>query len=176
MKSKLSNEKGITLVELLATIVLVSIIAALSYTVLFQGYSNYQRIKVETELRDEADLIMASLISDLFVAKRSELQLVQTCNNGLVESYVRVSKEGEPIYETGFKNKQTIVKNQPVQFYNESVKLIGSTCTGSSSEVLKSNITSTDGIAYTVSFILETTKRQTKFQKEFINTIVVIDN
>lgn len=176
MKSKLFTEKGVTLVELLATIVLVSIVAALSYTVLFQGYSNYQRIKVETELRDEADLIMASLISDLFVAKRSELQLVEACKNGFVESYVRVTKENEPAYETGFKNRQTIVKNQPVQFYNESVKLIGPTCTGSASEVLKSNITSTDGVAYTVSFTLETTKRQTKFQKEFINTIVVIDS
>ncbi|EIM05625.1 hypothetical protein A1A1_14954 [Planococcus antarcticus DSM 14505] len=176
MASKLTNEKGVTLVELLATIVLVSIIAALSYTVLFQGYSNYQRIKVETELRDEADLIMASLISDLFVAKRSELQLVQACKSGLVESYVKVSKKGVPTYETGFKNKQTIVRNQPVQFYNESVKLVGSTCTGSASEVLKPNIISTDGVAYTVSFTLETMKRQTKFQKEFTNTIVVIDN
>ncbi|MEK6267720.1 MAG: prepilin-type N-terminal cleavage/methylation domain-containing protein [Planococcus sp. (in: firmicutes)] len=49
MKSKYFNQQGVTLVELLATILILSIVSALSYTVLNQGYSNYQRIKVETE-------------------------------------------------------------------------------------------------------------------------------
>ncbi|MGE6412726.1 PulJ/GspJ family protein [Planococcus kocurii] len=174
--NKLNNNKGVTLVELLATIILVSIVATLAYTVLFQGYSNYQRTKVETELRDEADLIMASLISDLFVSKKSDLKLTETCKNGIVESYVKVTKKDGSSYETGFKNKQILIKNQSVQFFNQSVSLVNPTCTGSSSEILNSNLTSIDGVAYTVSFTLEIVKKQKKIQKEFINTIVVIND
>lgn len=176
MLNKANNEKGITLVELLATIAILSIIAALAYTVLFQGYSNYQRTKVETELRDEADLIMASLISDLFVSKKSEMQLVQACTNGTVDSYVKITKKNGSIYETGFKNKQVIVKGQPIQFSSKNVALKMPACTGTTSEVLKPIITSDNGVEYNIDFTLETIKRQSKFEKSFTNTIVVIND
>lgn len=176
MMSKYINQKGVTLVELLATILILSIVSALSYTVLNQGYSNYQRIKVETELRDEADLIMASFVSDLFVTKESELNLVESCTSGKVQSYVEVTKEDASTYITGFKNNQAIVKNQIVQFYDKNIKMVEPTCTGSSTEVLKSRLSSPDGVAYTVNFTLETLKNNKLFMKEFTNVIVVIDD
>ncbi|MCH4825618.1 PulJ/GspJ family protein [Planococcus halocryophilus] len=176
MKSKYFNQQGVTLVELLATILILSIVSALSYTVLNQGYSNYQRIKVETELRDEADLIMASFVSDLFITKESELNLIESCTNGKVQSYVEVTKEDTPTYKTGFKDKEAIVKDQVVQFYDKDIQLVEPSCTGSSSEVLKSRLSSPDGVAYTVKFTLETLKNNKLFSKEFTNVIVVIDD
>lgn len=176
MDNKLNNQDGVTLVELLATILLLGIVSALAYSVLLQGYSNYQRIKVETELRDEADLIMASFVSDLFVAKSSELELVEACQNGKIQSFVKVTKEDGSTYQTGFKNDTVIVKGQVVELFDETIHMIEPTCTGSPSEELNSRLRSSDGVAYTINFTLETVKNQIPFTKEFSNTVTVIDD
>ncbi|MGI2326456.1 PulJ/GspJ family protein [Planococcus sp. YIM B11945] len=174
MANKMKEEKGITLVELLATIVIFSIIAALAYSVLFQGYSNYQRTKVETELRDEADLIMASLISELFIAKKSEAVFSQSCKNGVVESYI--SKKNIPLSQTGFINKQVQIKGNAIQLTNNSISLVTNSCTGSASETLKPNISSTDGVHYNINFSLKTLKGKQNHSLEFNNTISIIND
>lgn len=176
MANKLSNQEGMTLVELLATLLLLGIVSVLAYSVMLQGYSNFQRIKVETELRDEADLIMASFVTDLFVSKSSELELIQTCKNGKVQSYVKVIKENGSTYETGFKNNTVLVKNQVVKLFDETVHMVEPTCTGSASEELNSRLSSSDGVSYSIKFTLETIKNNTSFTKEFSNTITVIDD
>lgn len=68
------NEKGLTLVELLAVLVIVVIIGGIAYSVLLTGFKTYDRVKVESNLRDEADLIMAEIIKDVFVLKESEIE------------------------------------------------------------------------------------------------------
>lgn len=71
---KLKNEKGVTLTELLAAIVLAAIIGIIGYNILFSGFSTMERVKTEAALRDEADLIMASFIEELYTKKMPEIQ------------------------------------------------------------------------------------------------------
>lgn len=67
------NERGITLVELLAVFVIGAIISVLASATLFGGFKTHERVLAEGKLRDEADLIMAVLIQDLYVVKLSEI-------------------------------------------------------------------------------------------------------
>ncbi|MBD8015827.1 prepilin-type N-terminal cleavage/methylation domain-containing protein [Microbacterium sp. APC 3898] len=173
----IKDHKGVTLVELLATIIIVGIVGALAFSVLFQGYSNYQRIKVESELRDEADLIMASMVKDLFVLKKSQISLKNQCTSGVNNSFIEVKKPGAvagttEIYKTGFENGKVIVKDKEVSFYN-NIKLLKNDCTALSPTVIKKK---EDTNAYTIIFTLETMKDKTMHSMKFENTITIIDD
>lgn len=176
LNRKINNEYGITLVEVLATLVIMSIIGALAYSILFQGYNNYNRVKVETELRDEADLIMANYISDFYVMKKTEAKLVNSCTNGFINSEVSVTKSNGPSYKTGVINKDVIVRGQPVRLNNTNVKFVPIPCTTSTNLSNIANINSRDGVEFTIKFTLETTVKGRVHQMDFKNTISIIED
>lgn len=70
----MKNERGITLVEVLAAIVIAAIIGTIAYSIILGGLKYYERVTIEAELRDEADLIVAELIQSLYVLKLSEIE------------------------------------------------------------------------------------------------------
>lgn len=176
LNRKINNEYGITLVEVLATLVIMSIIGALAYSILFQGYNNYNRVKVETELRDEADLIMANYISDFYVMKKTEAKLVNSCTNGFINSEVSVTKSNGTSYKTGVINKDVIVRGQPVRLNNANVKFVPIPCTTSTNLSNIANINSRDGVEFTIKFTLETTVKGRVHQMDFKNTISIIED
>lgn len=181
MLKKLQNDKGITLVELLATLVIISIIGALSYSILFHGYSNYQRIQAETQLRDEADLIMSSFIKDMFVLKGNEIISLETsCTNGLSTSLINVQRvnpdnpeEVVEGYQTGFKDGKVIVKDQPVEFYNNTVILQKEICGETHFNLITEE---KENKEYKINFTLQTMKGKNPHTMEFENTVQVIND
>src|SRR5690625_2588687 len=78
---RLTNESGLTLIELLATLAITTMIGLVAYAVLYNGFKTYERVKVETALRDEADIIMAELISHMYTLKTSDIQSKQLDEN-----------------------------------------------------------------------------------------------
>lgn len=188
---KLQNSNGITLVEILATIVILSIVSALAYSLLFQGYSNYQRIQAETELRDEADLIMASFIYELFTLKTTEIKTTTSaCSNSTnADSFLSIKKSNtSSILNTGFKignvsgvvNQTAVVNGKLVQFNNKNVKLVPNKCGvkiyNSIVATPRPNPAETAPIEYTLKFRLETFKGKTSHSLDFENTIQIIDD
>lgn len=179
MINKITNNRGITLVELLATLAIVGIVATLAYTILFQGYSNFQRVKVETELRDEADIIMASFIKDLFVLKKSEVQLIKSCTNENANSYLQVSKINPATgtkaasYITGFNSGKALVKDLPIQSNSENIELVPYACTPGSPQFIT---LAPNGVEYTIKFSLRTKNSKKQLQLDFTNTINIIDD
>ncbi|MDJ0330987.1 prepilin-type N-terminal cleavage/methylation domain-containing protein [Planococcus sp. S3-L1] len=174
----IKDNNGVTLVELLATLVIVSIIATLTYSVLFQGYSNYQRIQVESQLRDEADLIMASMVKDLFVLKKSQISLKNQCTAGVNKSLIEVKKIKASngtieIYKTGFENGKVFVKGNEINFYNDNIKLLNTDCSPLSPTIIRKK---DDSNTYTIIFTLQTIKGKTMHSIKFENTINVIDD
>lgn len=175
----MTNQRGITLVELVATLAIVGMVGTLAYAVLFQGYANYERVQAETKLRDEADLIMANFVRELFVLKSNELEESPSCLNGAPGSCVSVTKEdsGES-YFVGFQQDNAssdvaIVRNEEIRFYNDDVQLVPNRRADS---MVNNSISSDDGIRYTVQFVLSTEYRGQTRQMEFVNTINVISN
>jgi len=78
---RLTNESGLTLIELLATLAITTMIGLVAYAVLYNGFKTYDRVKVETALRDEADIIMAELISHMYTLRTSDIQSKQLDEN-----------------------------------------------------------------------------------------------
>lgn len=97
---KRMNEKGISLPELLAAIVLTAIIGAIAYMILFTGLKTNERVQVESQLRDEADLIMAQLIEDLYTLHSNEIEEKHLPEEN-TNNYYLVTKSG---YYIGFIN------------------------------------------------------------------------
>lgn len=187
MKNKFNlvkSQQGITLVELLATLVLVSIIGALTYSVLFQGYANYQRIQAETELRDEADLIMANMIRDMFSAKKSEISLVNSCNSdGYTDSLLTLNKQGSPAHKIHFtkvsasQKNGVMLRNGLAVNSNNNVSLIRYPCnSGTPLAALPSNIKDVDTVSYNIKFKLMVLKNKQEYEMEFENTVQVIND
>lgn len=74
MKSNyINNEKGITLPELLAVFVILAILGVIIIAILLNGFNYQTNVQIEAELRDEADIIMAQLLNDLYTLKDSEI-------------------------------------------------------------------------------------------------------
>ncbi|WP_121662988.1 PilW family protein [Metabacillus litoralis] len=60
------NEKGISLIEVMTTLLISSIILVVVYNVFIMGIKTYERVGVEAQLRDEADFIVSSILQELY--------------------------------------------------------------------------------------------------------------
>ena len=70
---RLNNENGLSLLELLAAIMISTIIVAVGYNLLMTSMKTGEKIKVQTEMRDEADHIMGNLIESFYLTKTSDV-------------------------------------------------------------------------------------------------------
>lgn len=70
LNKKRKNEAGLTLIELLASIALISIISILLFSLITKAIENNNKIHAETILRDEADIIMSKVIKTLYSTKQ----------------------------------------------------------------------------------------------------------
>lgn len=103
----LTNDRGLTLIELLAAIVIASMVGAVAYAVLFNGLHTYDRVKGEADLRDEADIIIAELISDLYTLKETEIESKHLPQSNS-DNYFIALTSGEKI---GFIDGKVYLKN-----------------------------------------------------------------
>lgn len=62
----LRKEQGFTLIELIAALSLFSLVSALVYGVMTFGVQSYQRVTMENTLRDESDLLMSAIITEIY--------------------------------------------------------------------------------------------------------------
>jgi prepilin-type N-terminal cleavage/methylation domain-containing protein len=60
------NERGITLIELLATITISSIALSVIYGVFITGLNLYNKIAIEGQLRDDADYVVSRVMNKLY--------------------------------------------------------------------------------------------------------------
>ena len=77
MNKYLFNERGFTLVEMLAVIIIASFIMIFSTSLIVQAMKNQERITSESQLRDEADVWMAQLHKAIFTLKESAISKVE---------------------------------------------------------------------------------------------------
>lgn len=67
------SEKGITLIELLAAIVITVIVLTLTFSIIMKAIESNRNVKLETTLRDEADIIMSKFIATLYSSKQQDI-------------------------------------------------------------------------------------------------------
>jgi prepilin-type N-terminal cleavage/methylation domain-containing protein len=66
MNRLLSPERGMTLIEVLVTLVIMTIISSIIYSVFITGIKLYQKIGIEGQLRDDADYIATMILNELY--------------------------------------------------------------------------------------------------------------
>ncbi|MEJ8303628.1 type II secretion system protein [Saccharibacillus sacchari] len=62
----LKREEGVTLIELLAVLSLMGIILGVISTTIFFGFRSYNQVSIENRLREESDVLMSSIITELY--------------------------------------------------------------------------------------------------------------
>ncbi|SDX96436.1 type II secretion system protein J [Paenibacillus sp. CF384] len=85
-------EGGYTLIELIATLALLSVVMGVIYSSITFGLNTYNKIRIENTLRDEGDLLMSSIISELYRVGPSRISQLQT-NGNLRQSIVLMFPE-----------------------------------------------------------------------------------
>ncbi|MNU56413.1 hypothetical protein D3C71_455100 [compost metagenome] len=63
---RLKKDEGVTLIELIAALSLLAVVLGMIYSVAVFGFKSYHKISVENSLRDEADILMSSIITNLY--------------------------------------------------------------------------------------------------------------
>ncbi|UJF35982.1 PilW family protein [Paenibacillus hexagrammi] len=62
----LKQEQGFSLIELIATLSILSLVIGGIYGVISFGFKAYNKVTVENSLRDEADILMSSIMTQLY--------------------------------------------------------------------------------------------------------------
>lgn len=123
IQTKYLNQKGLTLIESLLSLVLFSIIGTVVYFVLLNGLTTEKKIYTETLIRDEADLVMSQIIDNLYTATNTKVKAVTGQQNMLIYQI-----DNNTSRTVGFLNNQPVVNGQSIStnefnFNNSSITL-----------------------------------------------------
>ncbi|TMU85714.1 prepilin-type N-terminal cleavage/methylation domain-containing protein [Bacillus sp. BHET2] len=66
LKAKISDNKGITLIELLVTLTISSILLPVTYGAMITGYKVYEKVSIDAQLREDADYVSAMVMKNLY--------------------------------------------------------------------------------------------------------------
>lgn len=168
-KNSLQAQRGYTLIEVLAVLIILSFIMLLVTPLIVKSMDHYENIQADTVLRDEADLILASLFKTLYTTKESEIQtltqITPDINNPSFDYFTLT--DGSII---GFKDGQFHAKDTVLTTANSSVQLI----TAMHSVTDYSKITKINDHTYRVTLVLKNNnKNKTHI---FENDITTIDD
>lgn len=126
MKRFVNNEKGLTLLELLAAVTISFLIIGVMYNVFMSGIKTYQRIGIENELRSEADYMMTIVFNRLYEFAPDGIDTTTTTNTQLVfvnnkqktiDTRVGLVKEQETetkSFSLALQNDQLLIDGQPI--------------------------------------------------------------
>ncbi|AFC33394.1 hypothetical protein PM3016_6790 [Paenibacillus mucilaginosus 3016] len=104
------DERGLTLVELIASLSIMSMVMGTIYGVITFGFNAYHKVTIENDLRNESDLIMSAIINEMYefgadrVKKHKNrtdgqldgITLIDTLSDGNdEEKYILLKTDGE---------------------------------------------------------------------------------
>lgn len=119
----MNNQKGFSLVELLAAIVIFSFVIIFATSLLLNSLKSYSNISSDTILRDEADLIMSNLIREIYTSKDSEIKFIE---NTISNNYYFTFKDST-MPNTGFKDMEILINGDPLNISNQIEIIWGDT-------------------------------------------------
>lgn len=153
------NQRGLSLVELLATLAIMGIVTALAFSVLMNGIRTSDNIKKEIALRNEADYLMTSFIRELYITKESEISATRLPEKDTANFYLQIGT-GE---KTGFIKNKIVIANMTQQLSDPQIVL------------LPSKITKLDNAQYEITLRLKMTGDRPK-EMNFVNVVRTIDD
>ena len=122
MNRWIKNERGLTLIELLAATALTAIIAIFAFSILMKGIQHYNTISTDTAFRDEADLLMSSLLKDLYTTKESQITKTNFPEQNISNHFFEINKTGTKL-KTGFINKELHIQGKVIPVVNTAIQI-----------------------------------------------------
>ncbi|WP_181438852.1 type II secretion system protein [Paenibacillus sambharensis] len=92
--NRAADERGFTLIELIASLTLLSVVLGVIYGSITFGINAYNKISIENSLRDEGDLIMSSIMTELYTFGPDELEQLDAGGTKVV---LRLNEEREKV-------------------------------------------------------------------------------
>lgn len=119
-KKFIFSNQGYTLIEVLAVVLITSVIGVVTYSILLNGLKTYNITVEEAKLRDEADYLMIHLMDELFTLKLSDIQERKLPDNS--NNYFLIKKNGN---KTGFDHdhSRVLVNGREVSLKNQHIVL-----------------------------------------------------
>ncbi|MCZ8519769.1 MULTISPECIES: PulJ/GspJ family protein [Paenibacillus] len=74
---RLRDERGLTLIELIAMLSIMSMVMGTIYGVITFGFNAYHRVTIENELRNEGDILMSSIMTEMYAFGPDSMAPVQ---------------------------------------------------------------------------------------------------
>lgn len=152
MSKYLSNSSGLTLIELLASLLLYSTIAIFSFTLMAKGIEYFENIKVSNAMRDEADYLMATLIKEIYTTKETYIESLPDKDSN--KNYFLIKNDETTFQKSGFDNGQIVIDDIYIKPENKDITISN-----------KSYIQKTDNSLYKIQLFL--TNEKTNQEKIF---------
>lgn len=161
MSKYLSNSSGLTLLELLASLLLYTTIAIFSFSLITKGIEHYENIKVSNAMRDEADFLIATLTKEIYTTKETQIEsLPDKVSN---KNYFLIKKDNAPPRKSGFENNQIVIEDSYIRPENKYISISS-----------KSYIQKTDNSLYKVILVL--TNKKNNQEKMFETQVKTIND
>lgn len=151
----MNNQRGLTLVELLAAIIISSFVLLFSTTLLINSFKTQEKVTTEIAIRDAADFILSSLIKEIYTSKNSEFKFIEDPSHN--NYYLEKIDDSSTI--TGFKNEQIYLNGSTLQYNDAIVEVVWEKSEIGYTEDTNLNRT------YTIMLTLQSTKNN--FEKTF---------
>lgn len=117
MKKLISSQRGFTLVEVLATLVIMSIVSGVIYSVFTTGLKLYQKIGIEAQLRDDADYVATMILNEMYESPPNYIKNHEGSNGEKGIELIRYfPKEVNRYLIDDFTNDDGTIKIQQRQF------------------------------------------------------------
>ncbi|MFC5531232.1 PulJ/GspJ family protein [Cohnella yongneupensis] len=88
------NDRGMTMIEVLSALVILSMLAMVLYAFLFMGISMHKRILAETQIRNQGDVVISQVISEL----KDAIYVTQGASDKEI-TFVKWAKVNESTYD-----------------------------------------------------------------------------
>lgn len=106
---RLKLQQGFTLIELIAAITLFSMIVGIISMVTMFGFRSYHKITIENSLRDDADIIMSSIINELYTFAPERVERTSTNDGILLKKKKSDTDSADEVIKIAFTQGQLVI-------------------------------------------------------------------
>ncbi|MFJ5768461.1 PilW family protein [Psychrobacillus sp. NPDC093180] len=151
MNKKILDQKGLTLIELLASLVITITLSFFAFNLLTQGLNHYENIKSSNTLRDEADYLMAVLVKEIYTTKETEISSHPEAS----KPYFLITKSGKT-FKSGFDNGKLFIQSVSTGTENKNISI----------STKSTIVAGEDDGSYKINLVLENKKKNKEMQFE----------
>lgn len=166
MKKYFKFEEGITLIEVLVTLVVLSIVSGVIYSVFITGLKLYQKIGIESQLRDDADYIATMILNEMY---NSPPNFITNVEKGIIMERLKAkSVEGYLVEDSKIVEKKISIYFENNTFYIKRENLISGERSETQLALESSQFTTIDGENTSISTTCDSTCQHGRIELKLI--------